>query len=233
MRKAFHPLAPLLLTLALACKTVTPEIPEAEQARAERELPGQQRFLRVAVYAGPLWSDTDKVFLTDRPAGELDLVEEPNGKPILPPAAERILPPGTSVRVRRIEFPATFTVNQRVLVSPRYHPWVYLAVADDQRPQVIVLPQNVKSFEDVRVELERYLTSDDPRPALAALPAGSRELVLKKEAGPGMSARALEMSWGFPERKRIDRPASTEEWFWEGGKRHAFLREDRVEKVER
>lgn len=232
MRKALL-LAPLLLPLALACKTVPLQISEADQARTERELPGQQRFLRVAVYAGPLWSDTDKMFVTDRPAGELDLVEEPNGKPILPPAPERILPPGTQVRIRKIEFPAIFTVNQRVLVSPRYHPWVYLALADDQRPYVIVLPQNVKSFEDVRVELERYLTSDDPRPALAALPAESRELVLKKEAGPGMSARALEMSWGFPERKRIDRPTATEEWSWEGGKRRAFLREDRVEKVER
>ncbi len=232
MRKALL-LAPLLLPLALACKTVPLQISEADQGRAERELPGQQRFLRVAVYAGPLWSDTDKMFVTDRPAGELDLVEEPNGKPILPPAPERILPPGTQVRIRKIEFPAIFTVNQRVLVSPRYLPWVHLTVADDQRPYVIVLPQNVKSFEDVRVELERYLTTDDPRPALAALPAESRELVLKKEAGPGMSARALEMSWGFPDRKRIDRPAATEEWSWEGGKRRAFLREDRVEKVER
>ncbi len=229
MRKALLPLVPLL---ALACKTVTLQIPEADQLRAQRELSGP-RFLRVAVYVGPLWSDTERVLVTDRPVGEIDIVEEPNGKPIYPPKPERILPPGTPVTVRGVEFPSTFTVNQRVLVSPRYCPWVYLAVADDKRPYIIVLPQDVKSFEDVRLDLERTLTTDDPRPALNALPPDVRELVLKKEVGPGMSARALEMSWGFPDRKRIDRPAGTEDWFWEGSKRHASLRDDRVEKVDR
>jgi hypothetical protein len=234
MRKAHLPLAPLLLPLlALACETPTVHMVAADQSRAERELPGQHRFLRVSVYAGPLWSDTEKVFVTDSPADELDLVEAPNGKPMRPPRHERILPPGTPVKIRSIEFPGTFTMAQRVLVTPRYHPWVYLTVADDKRPYVIVLPQEVKTFDDVRVELERYLTPDDPRPALAALPAESRDLILRKEIGPGMSARALEMSWGLPERKRIDRPAGTEEWFWAGGKRHVYLREDRVEKIDR
>ncbi len=233
MRKALLSLAPLVPLLALACKTVTLQIPEADQVRAERELSGQQRFLRVAVYVGPLWRDTDKLLVTDRPSSEIDIVEEPNGKPIFPPKPERILPPGTPMKIRDIEFPSTFTVNQRVLVSPRYCPWVYLSVAGDQRSYVIVLPQEVKSFEDVRLELERYLTPDDPSPALAALPPDVRDLVLKKEVGPGMSARALEMAWGLPERKRVDRPAGTEEWFWAGGKRHAYLRDDRVEKIDR
>ena len=43
-----------------------------------------------------------------------------------------------------------------------------------------------------------------------------------------MSPRALEMAWGFPERKRIDRPAATEEWTWPGGKRKAFLQDERL-----
>jgi hypothetical protein len=233
MRNAVRTLAAFLPLLAFACRTPTLQIPEADQLRAERDLSGQQRWLRVAVFAGPLWEDAGKLFVTDRPAGEIDLVEKPNGKPIAPPAPERILPPGTLVRITGIEFPGTFVFRQRVLVTPRYHPWAYLAVAGEKRPYVIVLPQEVKSFEDVRVELERYLTADDPGPALAALSPESREQVLKKEAGPGLSARALEMAWGLPERKQIDRPAGTEEWSWEGGKRRAWLRDDRVEKVER
>ena len=230
--RALH-LAPLLPLLAIACRTPTLQIPESDQLRAGRELSGQERFLRTAVFVGPLWSDTGKVFVTDRPAGEIDLVEEPNGKPIPPPAFERILPPGTPVRIGKIEFPETFTFTQRVLVTPRYHPWAYLSVAGDVRPYVIVLPQEVKSFDDVRVELERYLTTEDPRPALAALTPAVRELVLRKEVAPGMSSRALEMAWGLPERKRIDRPAGTEEWSWEGGRRRAWLRDDAVENVER
>ncbi len=233
MRTALLVALPALAALTLGCATANLRIPEADQVRAERELPGQARFLRVACYVGPLWSDTEKAFLTDRPAEELDLVEHPNGDPIPPPRFERVLPPGTPVRVKDVEFPAPFVMAQRVLVTPRYHPWVYLEVQGDRRPYVIVLPQEVQSFEDVRAELERYLTADDPRPAFAALSPEIRQLVQAKDAAPGMSARALEMSWGLPSRKRIDRPAGTEEWFWTPGKRHAFLREERVEKVER
>ncbi len=230
-----HALLALLAAplLSIACASPDLRIPEPEQVRAERELAGgAARYLRVACFASPLWDDTEKVFLSDRPPAEVDLVDKPNGTPIAPPPAERVLPPGTPVRVQALEFPTPFVVAQRVLVTPRYHPWVYLRVEGDPRPYVIVLPRDVRSVEDVRAELERYLTADDPRPALAALPADVRERVLHKDAAPGMSARALEMSWGVPTRKVIDRPNNTEEWYWgETGKRHAFLREDRVEKA--
>lgn len=227
-------LLPAAVSLALlACAKPQLQISEADQVRAEHALDGQARFLRVATYLGPLWSDTGKAFLTDRPAAEIDLVETPGGKPIPPPAFERILPPGTPVRIQSVEFPTTFVMSERVLVTPRYHPWVFLQVEGERRPCVIVLPQEVKNAEDVQAELERLLTTDDPRPALAELPSEVRELVLRKEAGPGMSTRALEMSWGLPDRKRIDRPAGTEDWAWAGGKRHAFLKNDKVETVER
>ncbi len=222
----------LIPVLALACATPDIHIPEGEQVRAQRELAGgPARFLRVAAWVGPLWDDTEKLFLTDRPAEEIALVETPGGKPILPPAFERVLPPGTPVRIQRIEFPGTFTMAQRVLVTPRFHPWVYLAVEGEPRPVIVVLPREVKSAEEVRAELERYLATDDLRPALAALPADARERVLRKEVAPGMSARAVEMAWGMPDRKRVDRPAGTEEWSW--GTRRVLLRDDRVERVER
>jgi hypothetical protein len=208
-------------------------MPAADQYRARKEAAGQQRFLRVALNAGPLWGDTAKVFLTDLPAAEIDLVETPLGKPIPPPAFEKVLPPGTPVRLQEIEFPETFTMAQRVLVTPRLHPWAYLQVEGDQRTFVLVLPQGMKSLEDVRAELERYLTQEDLRPAFASFPYETREAILRKEATVGMSSRALEMAWGVPERKRIDRPAGTEEWIWASGKRRVYLRDDVVESVER
>jgi hypothetical protein len=223
----------VLPLLALACATPDIHISETEQVRAQRELAGDPpRYLRVACFASPLWDDTEKLFLSDRPAEEIDLVLSPRGKPIRPPAFERVLPPGTQVRVRAIEFPGTFVMAQRVLVTPRFHPWVYLALEGERRPVVVVLPREVKSAEEIRAELERYLSVEDTGPALAALPPGQRELVLRKEAATGMSARALEMAWGLPDRKRIDRPAGTEEWLW-GDARRALLRDDRVERVER
>jgi hypothetical protein len=48
-----------------------------------------------------------------------------------------------------------------------------------------------------------------------------------------MGPRAVEMAWGLPERKRIDRPAGTETWTWPGGHRSAVLREDRLSRWER
>jgi hypothetical protein len=223
----------VLPLLALACANTPLRISEADQARVRRDLSNQQRYLRVALYLSPLWGDTDKAFLTDLPAGEIDLVETPTGSPIKPPAPERVLPPGSPVRVRDIEFPTTFVVAQRVLVTPRLHPWVHLQVQGEDRPCILVLPQNVRNAEDVRTELERYLTGDDPGPALAALPAEVRDAVLRKDVVNGMTARAVEMAWGLPERKRVDRPAGTEEWLWAQGKRRVYLRDDRVEQVDR
>jgi hypothetical protein len=224
----------MAVVFALACAAPDIHISDAEQLRARRELAGgEPQFLRVACFVGPLWHDREKAFLTDRPAEEIDLVDSPTGGAIRPPAFERVMPPGTPVRVQQIEFPTTFTMADRVLVTPRYHAWVYLTIEGERRPVVIVLPREVTSTDDIRAELQRYLAADDPRPALAALRPEMRDLVARKEASLGMSARALELSWGLPDRKHIDRPAGTEEWFWQGGKRHALLKEDRVEQLER
>jgi hypothetical protein len=224
----------LCTALALLAACATPAtVPDTERERTDRELTGQQRHLRVAMYAGPLWRDTTKVFLTDQPGAELDLLETGSGTPIPPPPPERVLAPGTPVRIRKVEFPTSWGIADRVVMTPRFNPWVYLEGAGDGRPYVLVLPRDLNRFDDVRAELERVLTSDDPGGAFSALPQEQREAVLRKEAMDGMSARALEMAWGLPERKRIDRPAGTEEWSWPGGKRRAYLRDDRVEKVER
>ncbi|ACG72603.1 conserved hypothetical protein [Anaeromyxobacter sp. K] len=230
MRRA---LSITLALLALAACAPRATIPDAERERISRALDGAQRYLRVAAYAGPLWGDTGKVFLSDAPPAEVDLVETPGGEPIAPPAAERVLPPGTPVRVEEIEVPTGWLISQRVVTTPRYHPWAYVKVAGDPRPHVIVLSQTAAGLEDVRGELERLLTADDPTAVFSALPPEHRQAVMRKEALEGMSARALEMAWGVPERKRIDRPAGTEEWSWAEGKRRAFLRDDRVERLSR
>lgn len=221
-------LALLALLVPLAACTPPTVIPDAERERVRRELDGERRYLRVAAWAGPLWGDHTRVLLTDLRPGELDLVLRPDGSAILPPPAERVVPPGTAVRVREVEFPTGWIIARRVAVSPRYHPWVYLEVPGDPRPHVIVLSQTTATYDDVRAELDRMLSRDDPSPALAALPQEQRAAVLRKELVEGMSARAVELSWGFPERKRIDRPAGTEEWTWFGGKRRVFLQDDRL-----
>ncbi|HEX9051173.1 MAG TPA: hypothetical protein VF841_11635 [Anaeromyxobacter sp.] len=225
----------LLALLALAAAACAPRavIPDAERERVRRQLTGDARWLRVAAYAAPLWGDTSKVLLSDQPLDELDLVESAGGTPIAPPAAEKILPPGTAVRITDVEFPTGWVIAKRVVMSPRYHPWVLVEVPGDTRPYVVVLSQTAASFGEVRGELDRILTKDDPSSALAALPDEQRAAVLRKTLVDGMGPRAVEMAWGLPEVERIDRPAATAEWTWPGGKRRAFFQDDRLVRWEK
>jgi hypothetical protein len=226
------PAAALALASLAAC-TPRASIPDDERDRVAAEMAGQPRWLRVAAYAGPLWGDRSRVLVTDAPPAELDLVESAGGTPLAPPAPERILAPGTAVRVREVEFPTGWTIAKRVVMSPRYHPWVVLDVPGDPRPHVLVLSQTAASLDEVRAEVERVLSTDDPSTLLAAMPQEHRAAILKKELVEGMPPRAVEMAWGLPERKRIDRPVSREEWTWPSGKRKAFFQDDRLQRWQR
>jgi hypothetical protein len=226
--------AAALALASLASCTPRAVIPDAERDRVQRELSGQQAWLRVAAYVYPLFGDRSRLLVTDLPADELELLETAGGERVVPPAAERVLAPGTAVHIQEVEFPTGWTIARRVVMTPRYHPWVLLdALPGDGRAPVIVLSQTAVTFDDVRAELDRLLTSDDPSSLVAALPADQRAAVLRKELVEGMSPRAVEMAWGFPERKTIDRPASSESWTWAGGKRKAFFQDERLVRWER
>src|SRR5512138_2544724 len=179
----------LVLALASAC-TPRAVIPDAERDRVRRELTGEQRWLRVAAYAAPLYGDTSKVMLSDQPLDELDLVETTGGAPVPPPKVERIVPPGTAVRIADVEFATGWIIAKRVVMTPRYHPWVLVEMPGDKRPYVVVLSQTVTTYDGVRGELDRILTKDDPSSALAALPEEQRAAVLKKTLVEGMAPRA-------------------------------------------
>lgn len=226
-------LATLAVAAGLAGCTPRAVIPDAERQRVAGTLSGQPRWLRTAVYVAPFWGDRSKVLVSDVPTDDLDLVETAGGKPIPPPAPERILQPGTAVRIREVEFPTGWIISQRVVMTPRYHPWVLLDVPGDERTHVLVLSQTAATFDEVRAEVDRVLATDDPSPVLAGLPVEQRDAIGRKELAEGMSPRAVEMAWGLPERRRIDRPAATEEWIWPGGKRKAQFLEERLQRWER
>jgi hypothetical protein len=227
MRRALLPVT-LLAAAALAACAPRASIPDPERERVGRELTGQRRWLRAAAYSGPFFGDPSRKLLTDQPAAELELLETTGGTKIPPPRPERVLRPGTSVRIRSIEFPTGWIISRRIVMTPRYHPWVFLEVDGAAEPHVLVLPQTAATFDAVRDEIERLLVRDDPSATFQALPPEHREAILAKRLLEGMTARAVEMAWGLPERKRIDRPARTEEWGWPGGLRRAFFQDERL-----
>ena len=222
-----------LLAAALVACTPRAVIPDAERDRVARELDGRPRYLRVAVHVSPLYGDAGMLLLSDQPPSELDLVRTPGGSPVPPPRPEKILPPGTQLRIREVEFPTAWTIAKRVVMTPRYHPWVILDLPGESRPGVVVLSQVAASYDEIRGELERVLAEDDTGVFLKQLPPDQRDAVQRKELVDGMGPRAVEMAWGLPERKRIDRPAGTEAWTWPGGTRTAFLQDERLVRWER
>jgi hypothetical protein len=207
-------------------------MPDDERQRAAKDLEGQRRYLAVAVNVGPFFGDATRLLVSDQPFEELDLLQTTGGDPIQPPRAERVLPPGTVLRIDKVEFPTGWLIAKRVVMTPRYHPWVYLQLEGERRPLVLVLPMTVANAEDVRLEVERLLATANPAPALAALAPFERAAVLRKELVDGMPAEAVQMAWGYPEKKIVDRPAGTEEWIWAGGKRKAFLADGKLTRSE-
>jgi hypothetical protein len=208
-------------------------VPDAERERTHAALDGQARYLRVALAASPLFGDRSKLLLLDAPPGEVDLLRATDNSIIPPPAPERILPPGTPVRIEQVEFPTGLVIARRAVMSPRYCPWVYLKIAGEDRPFVIVLSSASVSADDLVAEVDRVLTPDDPSRALAALPQEQRDAIGRRELVEGMGTRAVEMAWGVPEKIRLDRPAATAEWSWPAGKRRAWFQDEKLLRWER
>ncbi len=220
----------LLLPIVLVACFPRASVPDAERERASRELDGQLRYAKVALYLGPLYGDGKKLLVSDQPVEELDLLENVDGSKVPAPQPDRVIPPGTPLRIRAVEFPTGWTIASRVVMTPRYHPWIYLDLPGEDRPAVIVLSQLAASADDVKTELERYVGTADPGPAYRALPDVQRAAIALKRPLDGMGPQALEMAWGYPEKKVIDRPAGTEEWSWADGHRKASLRDGKLVK---
>jgi hypothetical protein len=220
-------LLPLLFLAAAACFPRA-SVPDAERTRASRELEGERRFVKAALWVGPFFGDNTKLLVSDSPFSELDLLQTTEGRPIAPPEALRVILPGATARIEKVEFPTGFLIAKRVVMTPRYHPWVYLRIEGEGRPLVIVLPQTLADADEVRLELERVLGTVDPGPAFQALPPAQRSAIARKLPLEGMGPQALEMAWGYPEKKVIDRPAGSEEWSWSGGRRRASFQDAKV-----
>jgi len=224
----------IMLPLVLASAGCFPRstLPEADRRQVARAFEGRRLFLKVAVHVAPFFGDASQLLASDQPLSELDLLQTGDGTPIAPPRAERILPPGTPLLVRDVELPTGWIIAKRVIMTPRYHPWVRLELAGETRHLIIVLPQNLETFEDVRAYVDRYLGPLDPTEALKELPDPQRQAVLRKELTEGMGPRTVEMSWGYPERRIIDRPSGAESWTWPGERRRASFQDERLVKWE-
>jgi hypothetical protein len=221
------------LTLLLAgCATSQAFVPAQEATHLQRELSGRRMFLAVSMYVTPFFGDATRALLTPWPPDEVRLLENPDGTPVSPGAVQQILPVGTPVQLEAIEFPSAAAMAARVLYTPRSLIWVSVRLAGARpggRPLTLVLRPGLRTGSEARADLERSLATQDPTPRLEAWSEVVREAVRAKKALPEMTADALEMAWGLPERKRIELvgPERRETWSWPGT-RTALLIDGRV-----
>ena len=221
--------------LALAACAPRAAIPDAERERVSHELAGQQRYLARRRVRRAVLGDADRRCSLSRSAargGRPRRDDRRHAHPAAPP--ERVLPPGTPVRVRKVEFPTGWLIAQRVVMTPRYNPWVYVDGRGRARGRSSWCSRRPPRRSTTSAARSSGSSPRTTRPRSSArCRRSSARRSSKKEPSEGMSARALEMAWGLPEKKRIDRPAGTEEWTWPGGKRRAFFQDDRLVRWER
>jgi hypothetical protein len=227
-------LAGAVVALAFTgCVTAQVAIPPTQVSQLERQLNGEQRFLRVSMYVTPFYGDATKRLVTPVAPELVRYLDDTGGKPLNPGPVERTLPAGTAVRIVKVEFPSAWVMTERVLYTPRTLVWVYLDVAGTPKqapPYVLVLRPGLKTDQEFLAELERHLSREDQARRLETFSEAVREAVRTKAALVDMPAEALEMAWGYPESKKIELVGAQrkETWRWADGLRTATVVEGRL-----
>lgn len=228
----------LLVLAAPACRTFT-NLSGEQRLQLQQQLtagPGAERFLRASSYLTPFFGDASKRLLTPYPPEEVRLLNDLEGRPISPGPVQGLIPAGTRVRILEVEFPTAWVVAERILVSPRTQPWVYLEVegAPPGPPIVLVLSSRSNTPGDFLAELDRYLVDSDMEPRLSRFQARYREAIREKKVIEFMPAAAVEHSWGYPEviKRSMEGQLVQEEWVYPGGQRRVLITQDQVTKVE-
>jgi len=204
-----------------------------ERNALERELAAgaKDRYLRMSFYVTPFFGDATKRLLAAVPPEEIRMLEYPDGTPVNPGEVQKILPAGTPVRITKVEFPTAWVMAERVLYTPRIQPWIYLEASGEKGPTplILVLRPGIKTQAEFLSDLERFLSERDPL-AAGNFPEPVRAAIREKKALMDMTAEALEMSWGYPEKKQVsyEGPSRREDWIYPGGARIAHLIDGRV-----
>lgn len=225
-------LAALLAAVLSGCPSYT-LLSDRDQQAILGQYRGASLYLRQPVFVGPFFNYDDRLLISERSFEERTLVEDLDGKPILPPDPTGILPLGARVRIRDVEFPTGRVVADRNLKSPRQLTWVLLEAERQPKPLVLVLTQDLTNPARFKQVLEQFLAHDDPRSAFQGRPPEILAAIDRKIAVPGMRIEELLASRGRPEfvTREVADGVRVERWNY-GGKRFVILKDDRVASFE-
>jgi hypothetical protein len=203
-----------------------------DQERIQTKYVTKTYFLKQSFFVGPFFAYADRMFISERAFDEKVLIQSPGGDPIVPCEPVGVVPMGTRVTVREIEFPTGSALAARKLKSPRHFTWVTVDLEGKnlEKPYVLVLTREFKTRKEFVKSLGGFLVEADPRPEFAALSPEVLRAIDRKSLVKGMDSKALLRSRGHPNRitrKFVD-GTKMEKWLYTQD-RFVVLKEDVVD----
>jgi hypothetical protein len=206
-----------------------------DQEKIQNDLKYKPLYLNYSLYYGQFYEYDDRYLVSERAFDERVLIQSAGGDPILPPNPLGILPMGTKMVIRQIDFPTKGNMAIRKLRSPRFFTWVTLEHKDtpNGKPYVLVLTPDFANTEQFMNSLKEYLTVEDPRLESATLPPEELRAIDTKTVLKGMRKDALVRSRGYPNRinRQFENGVKIERWEYVPG-RIVVLKDDTVESFE-
>ncbi len=174
--------------------------PQRQALRAR--LQGQVRYTSCPLFIAPFYAYADRLFLSLRAFDERILLEEASGEPLLPGPTLGVLPLGTRVRIRDVDFPTAAARAERELRSPRHFVWVLIDTPGGEldRPGVLVLTGRYRDGQRLLEALDDRLVVGDPSARFAGRSDAVRRAIDRKQPAAGMRLDALLRARGRPDR---------------------------------
>jgi|TARA_B100001964_G_C14222742_1_gene596117 hypothetical protein len=231
----------LAITTSPGCMAHTP-IPVEVRHQISTDHQGRRVELRQSCYFGDLYDDNSKWLLSALPFENVHHIVDMDGKPIHPDNQRGIIPAGTKFIIEDIEFPDQMALATRMLMSPRYHTWVYLRAVETlgkahdlnsvREHFIILLPMDLAGQQDVESHINQLLAPagrvsawlQERRPSV-------RVAIEHKDILPGMTREELIAAMGEPQAWIAEQGKAGLEmvaWYPRG---EAWLRRDEVIRV--
>jgi hypothetical protein len=196
---------------------------------------GKPYFLKQSFFVGSFFAYEDRLYISERAFDERILIQSPSGEPMVNIEPTGVLPMGTKVTVKEIEFPTSGAMAVRKLKSPRHFTWVMLEAEGQSpgNPLVLVLTPEFGTMEQFKKALGEYLATEDPTKEFLERSEEERSAIAQKRIIRGMRADSLLRSRGYPDRihRQFVSGVKVEQWQY-ASRRVVTLKEDIVESWE-
>lgn len=165
---------------------------------------GRTVALKTSCYYGDLYDENEHWLLSPLPFADTTHINGPDQEPIHPSGQRGIVPAGTAFKIVAIEFPDAATMAKRMLMTPRFNPWVHLEPVKPESLRgrssyVVVLPMDLENESAVEDALNNnFGPIETVQEWLQRRKPSVRTAIRHKDPVHGMTPAELTASWGKP-----------------------------------